>query len=110
MDEIEYIIKKLTNNVSATKFIITADHGFIYTRSKTKEADKIDKFYESEDMINRRFIISENKYDAVGTRNMIVSDILGNYDTRTITTPLASNVFKVQGEDKILHGGASPQR
>ena len=102
MDEIEYIIKKLTNNVSATKFIITADHGFIYTRSKTKEADKIDKFYESEDMINRRFIISENKYDAVGTRNMIVSDILGNYDTRTITTPLASNVFKVQGEDKIL--------
>lgn len=110
MDEIEYIIKKLTNNVSATKFIITADHGFIYTRSKTKEADKIDKFYESEDMINRRFIISENKYDAVGTRNMIVSDILGNYDTRTITTPLASNVFKVQGGGQnFVHGGASPQ-
>lgn len=110
MDEIENIIKKLTNNISATKFIITADHGFIYTRRKNRESEKIDKFFESEDMINKRFIISENKYDIVGTRNFIVSDVLGNYDTRTITMPLTSNVFKTQGGGQnFVHGGSSPQ-
>ncbi len=110
MDEIEYIIKKLTNNVSATKFIVTADHGFIYTRNKNKESDKIDKFFEKEDKVNKRFVISENSYDILGTKNMIVSDVLENYDERIITTPLTSNVFKVQGGGQnFVHGGSSPQ-
>lgn len=110
MDEIEDIIRRLTNNVSATRFIVTADHGFIYTRNKNKESDKIDKFFEKEDKINKRFIISENSYDILGTKNMIVSDVLGNYDGRSITTPLTSNVFKAQGGGQnFVHGGSSPQ-
>lgn len=110
MIEIEDIIKKLTNNISATRFIVTADHGFIYTRSNNKESDKIDKFFDKEDKINRRFIISENNYDIIGTKNTMVSDVLGNYDGRTITTPLTSNVFKAQGGGQnFVHGGSSPQ-
>ncbi len=46
MEEIKDIIRKLTNNISATRFIVTADHGFIYTRSKNKESDKINRFFE----------------------------------------------------------------
>ncbi len=38
MEEIEDIIKRLTNSVSATRFIVTADHGFIYTRKRNKES------------------------------------------------------------------------
>ena len=110
MEEIEDIIKRLTNNVSATRFVITSDHGFIYTRNNNKESDKIDKFFEKEDKINRRFIISEHSYDILGTKNIIVSDVLGNYDERTITTPLTSNVFKTQGGGQnFVHGGCSPQ-
>ena len=110
MYEIEDIIKRLTNNVSATRFIVTADHGFIYTRNKNKESEKIDKFFEKEDKINKRFIISEHNYNILGTKNMIVSDVLGNYDERTITTPLTSNVFKTQGGGQnFVHGGSSPQ-
>ncbi len=41
---------------------------------------------------------------------MIVSDVLGNYDERTITMPLTSNVFKAQGGGQnFVHGGSSPQ-
>lgn len=41
---------------------------------------------------------------------MIVSDVLGNYDNRTITVPLSSNVFKAQGGGQnFIHGGSSPQ-
>lgn len=110
MYEIEDIIRKLTNNVSATNFLVTADHGFIYTRSKNKESDKIDKFFKEEDKINKRFIISGCSYDILGTKNIIVSEVLGNYDTRTITMPLTSDVFKTQGGGQnFLHGGSSPQ-
>lgn len=110
MEEIEDIIKKLTNNISATRFIVTSDHGFIYTRNRNKESDKIDRFFEKEDKINRRFIISENSYDILGTKNMIVSDVLENYDERIITTPLTSNIFKIQGGGQnFVHGGSSPQ-
>ncbi|HLR34873.1 MAG TPA: PglZ domain-containing protein, partial [Tissierellales bacterium] len=110
IEEIEDIIKRLTNNISATKFIITADHGFIYTRGKNKESEKIDKFFDKDDKINRRFIISENSYDTIGTKNIIISDVLGNYDKRTITTPLTSNIFKTQGGGQnFVHGGSSPQ-
>ncbi|NLP46781.1 MAG: BREX-1 system phosphatase PglZ type A, partial [Epulopiscium sp.] len=110
MEEIEDLIKRLTNNISATRFIVTADHGFIYTRRKNKESEKIDKFFSKDDKVNRRFIISDNSYDILGTKNMIVSDVLGNYDERTITMPLTSNVFKVQGGGQnFVHGGSSPQ-
>lgn len=110
MNEIEDMIRKLTNTISATSFIVTADHGFIYTRSKNQESEKINRFFNEEDKISKRFIISENSYDVLGTKNMIVSDVLGNYDNRTITVPLSSNVFKAQGGGQnFIHGGSSPQ-
>lgn len=110
MNEIEDLIRRLPNTVSATSFIVTADHGFIYTRSKNQEADKINKFFNGEDKVNKRFIISDNTYDILGTKNIIVSDVLGNYDKRTITMPLTSNVFKAQGGGQnFVHGGSSPQ-
>ena len=110
MDEIKDIIRKLTNNISATRFIVTADHGFIYTRSKNKESDKINRFFEQNDKANRRFIISEKPYDILGTKSMMVSDVLGNYDERAIITPISSDVFKVQGGGQnFVHGGSSPQ-
>ena len=110
MNEIEDMIRKLTNTVSAINFIVTADHGFIYTRSKNQESEKINRFFNEEDKISKRFIISENSYDVLGTKNMIVSDVLGNYDNRTITVPLSSNVFKAQGGGQnFIHGGSSPQ-
>ena len=110
MEEIKDIIRKLTNNISATRFIVTADHGFIYTRSKNKESDKINRFFEQNDKANRRFIISEKPYDILGTKSMMVSDVLGNYDERAIITPISSDVFKVQGGGQnFVHGGSSPQ-
>ena len=110
LNEIEDVIRILTNNVSATRFIVTSDHGFIYTRSRNKESEKIEKFFKKDDKVNRRFIISDNSYDLLGTKNMIVSDVLENYDDRTITMPLTSNVFKSQGGGQnFIHGGSSPQ-
>lgn len=110
IEEIGELIKRLTNSVSTTRYIITADHGFIYKRDKLVESDKIDRFAQKDDLINRRFVISKNSYDITGTKSMALSDILANNDTKFVTFPLASNVFKVAGGGQnYVHGGSSPQ-
>lgn len=110
IDEIHEIIVRITNTVSRTRYLVTADHGFIYKREKTVEADKIERFSGEEDMVNKRFIVSEQSYDTVGTTNMMLSEVLGNDDYRVITTPLTSNIFKYSGGGQnFVHGGTSPQ-
>ncbi len=110
IDEIIEIIVHLTNNVSRVKYIVTADHGFIYKRDKTVESDKIDRFFTKEDQINKRFIVSNKEYDVIGTKNLLVRDVLGSYDSKTITVPMASNIFKsAGGGQNYVHGGSSPQ-
>src|SRR5699024_4355284 len=110
IDEIYEMIIRITNNVSRTRYLVTADHGFIYKREKTVEADKIERFSGEEDMVNKRFVVSEDSYDTVGTTNMTLSEVLGNDDYRVVTTPLTSNHFKYSGGGQnFLHGGTSPQ-
>jgi uncharacterized protein (TIGR02687 family) len=110
IDEIEGLIVRLTDRVSRTKFIVTADHGFIYKRNKTNESDKIDSFFTRSDQINKRFIVSDNQYEVMGTKSIPLSDVLGSNDTRCITVPVASNIFKsAGGGQNFVHGGSSPQ-
>ena len=90
IDEIEDLIVSLTDRVSRTKFIVTADHGFIYKRNKIIESDKIDSFFTRDDQINKRFIVSDNQYEVMGTKSIRMSDVLGSNDTRCITVPVAS--------------------
>ena len=110
INEIEELIVRLTDRVSRTRFVVTADHGFIYKRNKTIESDKIDNFSNKEDQINKRFIVSESNYEVMGTKSLCVADVLGSYDTRTITVPMTSNIFKsAGGGQNFVHGGSSPQ-
>lgn len=39
--EIHKLVRKLTMTVSAAKFFITADHGFLYKRDRLQEFDKV---------------------------------------------------------------------
>lgn len=41
IEEIHKLVKKLTGYVSAPKFFITADHGFLYKRDRLQEFDKV---------------------------------------------------------------------
>ena len=110
IDEISELVIHLTNSVSRTKFIVTADHGFIYKREKLVESEKIDGFASKEDQINKRFIVSDNDYDVTGTTKLQVADSLGSYDDRNIIVPLTSNIFKFAGGGQnYVHGGCSPQ-
>lgn len=110
IDEIEDLIIYLTNRVSRIKYIVTADHGFIYKRNKTTESDKIDNSFSKDDQVNKRYIVTENDYEVTGTKNLLMTEVLDSYDTRKITVPMASNIFKsAGGGQNYVHGGSSPQ-
>src|SRR5690606_12251427 len=59
INEIHDLIRQLTDHVSATHYIVTADHGFIYKRDKLQESDKIANISEKGSFVNRRFIVSD---------------------------------------------------
>jgi uncharacterized protein (TIGR02687 family) len=110
IEEIKELIKRLTDSVSRTKYIVTADHGFIYKRNKIAESDKIDRFFTEDDQVNRRFVISDNKYEVTGTKSLPISETIGGYNVKAVTFPLTSSVFKVAGgSQNFVHGGSSPQ-
>lgn len=110
INEIHGLIKRLTSNANTTHFMVTADHGFIYKRDKLQESDKISNGAGKDALVNRRFIIHQQGLSGDGIASMPLGNILGNDDTKTVSFPVSSNVFKVVGGGQnFVHGGSSPQ-
>jgi uncharacterized protein (TIGR02687 family) len=109
IQEILSLIKKIYN-ASVYRVIITADHGFLYRRDGITESDKINLDRVGKDDIkNRRFIISKYEIESEGVVYKRLGEVLGNDDARILSWPIGPNVFKVQGGQNFVHGGASPQ-
>ncbi|GMA47337.1 hypothetical protein GCM10025854_15870 [Tetragenococcus muriaticus] len=109
--EIFKFIQRMHNAGSVYRFVVTADHGFIYRRSKIAEADKIENpSANKEDRVERRFILSKNDYTEMGTKSYSLGKILNNDDPRNICVPITSSIFKkAGGGQNYIHGGASIQ-
>ena len=106
IEEIHKLIKKLTVNVSAAKFFITADHGFLYKRDKLHEFDKVS--YEQEICVypNKRFLLTTQKVDEPGIKSRMMAYLNHLY----ATTPIGADIFKVSGGGQnYVHGGSSLQ-
>lgn len=110
IEEIMELIKKIATSANTYRFLVTADHGFIYKRDKISESDKIDNMIGGSVFSNRRFIMSDKEIVNEGVVNLKMSDILNNDDNKIVSVPLSSNVFKVSGGGQnYVHGGSSPQ-
>ena len=110
IEEIMNLVKKLRVE-SINNIIITADHGFIYKRRMIEEFDKIENFTNRKDIINRRYIITENDYSEIGINEVNLSDILNDKNEKLkAISPNTSNVFKISGGGlNYCHGGISLQ-
>ncbi len=110
IDEIYSLIKRLSGSANTYHFIVTADHGFIYKRDKLNESDKIGGATGKNAFVNRRFIISDTAIGEDGVAFTSLGWILGNDDSKIVSYPVSSNVFKVPGGGQnYVHGGSSPQ-
>ncbi|WGN88970.1 BREX-1 system phosphatase PglZ type A [Ligilactobacillus faecis] len=111
IDEIKALITFISNGANVSRFIVTSDHGFIYKRSSVKEYEKIENPSKlKSDRVERRFIISENRYTELGIESMSLGDTLKNNDERYIHFPKTAAIFKkAGGGQNYIHGGSSPQ-
>ena len=110
IQEIMALIGKINTNANTHHFVVTADHGFIYKRDKVTESDKIGGVSGKSAFINRRFIVAQEPVVDEGVEFMPMSRVLGNNDTKIVSYPVSSNVFKVAGGGQnFVHGGSSPQ-
>ena len=104
--EIVELIHQLTGDVSATKYIITADHGFLYKRDKLQEFDKVSFRKEICEYSNKRFLLTTEKVDEQG----MLSRARSYLDKLYVTTPIGADIFKVPGGGQnYVHGGSSIQ-
>ena len=110
VQEIMDLIHRISVSGNTYHFIVTADHGFIYKRDKLTESDKISGKSADKAFVNRRFIVSKTTLEDDGIDHMSMGRILGNEDSKVVSYPVSSNVFKVAGGGaNYVHGGSSPQ-
>lgn len=109
IDEIFGIVRTLSKSGNVYRFYVTSDHGFIYTRRKLEETDKLENLTGRTAFTDRRFIISQDKNEADGIYSLPLGDVLGNDDSRYISLAKGMSVFKCGGGMNYLHGGCSPQ-
>lgn len=109
--ELKAVIPYIANGANVQRFVITGDHGFIYTRSAIEEYEKIENPSNLEnDRVERRFIISDDQYDEIGIKSMRLGTALRNNDQRYIHFSETSTIFKkAGGGQNYSHGGSSPQ-
>jgi uncharacterized protein (TIGR02687 family) len=110
VQEISDMMERISKNANTHRFIVTADHGFIYKRDKVTESDKISGVSGKQAFVGRRYIVSEEAVSDDGIEHLPLGTILGNDDTKVVSFPISSNVFKVAGGGQnFVHGGSSPQ-
>ena len=122
ISEIQTMIRRLTGYVSNTRYLITADHGFIYKRDRIPESDKISfvdlskKYKISSNSTetlanykNKRYLLSKSPIadDALVSRCMAY---LSKLNSIFVTTPVGADIIKMQGGGQnYVHGGSTLQ-
>ena len=103
------MIHRLTGYVSATRFLITADHGFIYKRDKLVESDKISLDKTGIETTNYRYLLSDHQILSDALSNRCLS-YLSSMNSDYVITPKGTDIIKkTAGGMNYVHGGSSLQ-
>lgn len=110
VDEIAALIRRLTTSANRSRFIVTADHGFLYRRNKLSESDKIGSVAGTADVLGRRYLLSKEAVSMEGVVSIPVGTMFMNTDERKVSNPMGADIFKAPGSGlNYVHGGSSPQ-
>ena len=110
VDEISALIRRLTTSANRSRFIVTADHGFLYRRNKLAESDKIGSVSGAADVLGRRYLLSADAVATEGVAATAVGAMMQNKDERMVSYPVGADIFKAPGSGlNYVHGGCSPQ-
>ena len=103
------ILKKVAS-VNGTHALITADHGFLFSREAIDESDfAVNPQGKEVGTVNRRFSIAEEFEESPGAK-IFRSDELGLRGEAEFAIAKSINRFRVKGAgSRFVHGGASLQ-
>ncbi|SFC67154.1 TIGR02687 family protein [Alkalibacterium subtropicum] len=109
INDLIQLMNRLTGDVSIGAFLVTADHGYLYTRSAISSSDKVSVKNNLDAWVrNKRFILSEKEEDHYSGLSFTLSERLDN--TGYITVPRGMNRFALKGGGyQYSHGGHLPQ-
>lgn len=106
VEEIFSLIKRLSASANTVRYLVTADHGFLYRRDALCEMDKIEGIPGGA----RRFALSSEEIRAQGVASLPLQGVTGEGDAQRVYFPLGGDVFKAAGPGmNYVHGGSSPQ-
>lgn len=107
--EIHTLIIRLTGYISNTRFLVTADHGFVYKRDKLAASDKVVTDKSEVSFVNKRYLLSIEKMND----NALISRALGYLSTMNkvfVSTPMGADIIKSPGGGQnYVHGGSTLQ-
>ncbi|MCI3028210.1 BREX-1 system phosphatase PglZ type A [Desemzia sp. C1] len=109
IEQIKRLMSRLTVEVSASQFLVTADHGYLYTRSSVQPTEKVVVEKDIDAWIkNKRFILSEKSVEEYSSLSFQLSERLETEGY--VTVPRGMNRFALQGGGyQYVHGGHLPQ-
>lgn len=107
--EIHTLITRLTGYISNTRYLVTADHGFIYKRDKLVESDKVVTDKSEVSFVNKRYLLSVDKIN----NNALISRALvylSGLNKVYVSTPMGADIIKSPGGGQnYVHGGSTLQ-
>ena len=109
IEQIKRIVRKIKNELSGVRIIITADHGFLYTQSELAESDKVAKSISKTQTVESsdRYIIAEKS--AADDMLMSVKFTPAPDEFNAFTPRENIRISRRGGTPKFVHGGASLQ-
>ncbi len=110
VDELVALCKIAINDLKINRVIVTADHGFIYTRGPLKEQDKVSKadVGGNDVQLHRRHILSRENIDNLMFVKMDMRDIHGG-EYYGLALRECIRMKSVSGNKNYAHGGVSLQ-
>lgn len=110
IEELFRLVKRLSRTGNIYRFLVTADHGFLYSRGKLQEADKLEVGDAGNIwMKDRRFLLTDRPVEREGVYSVPLGKMLDNQDDRYVVLAKGMSVFKASGGMNYVHGGSSPQ-
>ena len=107
--ELKNLVRIITNELSGVNILITSDHGFLYTAEPLKEADKVDKGLDREDIVEmgRRYVLAQK---GTSPEFLVPVRFMDGKTQYEAFAPRESIRIKMPGAGQnFVHGGISPQ-
>lgn len=110
--DLQTIIKEITNTLNGTNILITADHGFVYTRESLDATQKVANEIDDRVGGNRRYALVNTNNIKKLDGNFVVplNKVLTSESKLSVITPKGYMRIKKQGGgSNFVHGGTSLQ-